>query len=90
METPSILMTSRIIDCQLKFVFLCFTGTKFINILTSSDTYNMYIHLEDFEGNSRYAEYSEFHIGDATTKYTLTVTGYSGTAGIAYGFKFLM
>ncbi|XP_076081340.1 microfibril-associated glycoprotein 4-like [Mytilus galloprovincialis] len=56
-------------------------GNKFINILTSSGTYNFYIHLEDFEGNSRYAEYSEFSVGDATTKYTLHVTGYNGTAG---------
>ncbi|XP_071139119.1 ficolin-1-like [Mytilus edulis] len=56
-------------------------GNKFINLLTSSETYNMYIHLEDFEGNSRYAEYTEFSIGDATTKYTLNLSGYSGTAG---------
>ncbi|CAC5389461.1 Fibrinogen-like protein A,Ryncolin-4,Angiopoietin-related protein 7,Ficolin-3,Ficolin-1-B,Techylectin-5A,Ficolin-2,Ryncolin-1,Tenascin-R,Fibrinogen-like protein 1,Angiopoietin-1,Fibrinogen C domain-containing protein 1-A,Tenascin-N,Ryncolin-3,Tenascin,Fibroleukin,Fibrinogen C domain-containing protein 1,Fibrinogen gamma chain,Techylectin-like protein,Ryncolin-2,Techylectin-5B,Angiopoietin-2,Microfibril-associated glycoprotein 4,Fibrinogen alpha chain,Ficolin-1-A,Ficolin-1,Fibrinogen C domain-containing pro len=56
-------------------------GNKFINLLTSSGTYNIYIHLEDFEGNSRYAEYSEFSVGDATTNYTLNVTGYSGTAG---------
>lgn len=49
----------------------------------------MYIHLEDFEGESRYAEYSEFSVGDATTKYTLHVTGYSGTAGISLEFHMI-
>lgn len=49
----------------------------------------MYIHLEDFEGNSRYAEYTEFSIGDATTKYTLNLSGYSGTAGITLELQML-
>ncbi|VDI24210.1 ficolin [Mytilus galloprovincialis] len=56
-------------------------GNYFINALTSSGNCKLYIHLEDFEGNSRYAEYSEFSVGDATTKYTLNIDGYSGDAG---------
>ncbi|XP_052074354.1 microfibril-associated glycoprotein 4-like [Mytilus californianus] len=58
-------------------------GNNFINVLTSSGNYKLYIHLEDFEGNSSFAEYSEFSVGDATTKYTLNIDGYSGDAGDA-------
>ncbi|XP_066271241.1 techylectin-5B-like [Branchiostoma lanceolatum] len=39
--------------------------------------------LEDFEGNSAYAKYSSFRVGDETPEYRLTVGGYSGTAGDA-------
>ncbi|XP_052080666.1 microfibril-associated glycoprotein 4-like [Mytilus californianus] len=56
-------------------------GNKFMNLLTSTAKYKLYIQLEDFEGNSRYAEYSEFSIGDAATNYILNVDGYSGNAG---------
>ncbi|CAC5412320.1 Fibrinogen-like protein A,Ryncolin-4,Angiopoietin-related protein 7,Angiopoietin-related protein 1,Ficolin-3,Ficolin-1-B,Techylectin-5A,Ficolin-2,Ryncolin-1,Tenascin-R,Fibrinogen-like protein 1,Angiopoietin-1,Tenascin-X,Fibrinogen C domain-containing protein 1-A,Tenascin-N,Ryncolin-3,Tenascin,Fibroleukin,Fibrinogen C domain-containing protein 1,Fibrinogen gamma chain,Techylectin-like protein,Ryncolin-2,Angiopoietin-related protein 6,Techylectin-5B,Angiopoietin-related protein 2,Angiopoietin-2,Microfibril-a len=56
-------------------------GNKFIHLLTSTGKYKLYIHLEDFEGNSRYAEYSEFNIGNAATKFVLNVDGYSGNAG---------
>ncbi|XP_063436198.1 ficolin-2-like [Mytilus trossulus] len=56
-------------------------GNNFINVLTSSGNYKLYIHLEDFEGNSRYAEYCKFVVGDSTTNYTLNIGGYSGDAG---------
>ncbi|CAG2218921.1 Angiopoietin-related protein 1,Fibrinogen gamma-B chain,Ficolin-1-A,Angiopoietin-1,Fibrinogen C domain-containing protein 1,Ryncolin-1,Tenascin-N,Angiopoietin-related protein 7,Angiopoietin-related protein 6,Ficolin-3,Fibrinogen C domain-containing protein 1-B,Fibroleukin,Fibrinogen-like protein 1,Ficolin-1,Ficolin-1-B,Angiopoietin-4,Tenascin-R,Ryncolin-2,Techylectin-5B,Fibrinogen C domain-containing protein 1-A,Microfibril-associated glycoprotein 4,Fibrinogen-like protein A,Ryncolin-3,Fibrinogen gamma cha len=56
-------------------------GNRFINLLTSSGNYKLYVHLEDFEGNSKYALYSRFSVGDAATNYILRVTGYSGTAG---------
>ncbi|CAG2235296.1 FCN [Mytilus edulis] len=56
-------------------------GNNFINVLTSSGNYKLYIHLEDFKGNSRYAEYCKFIVGDATTKYNLNIGGYSGDAG---------
>ena len=39
------------------------------------------VDLGDFEGNTSYAQYSTFSIGDNTTYYTLTIGGYSGTAG---------
>ncbi|XP_063436679.1 fibrinogen-like protein A [Mytilus trossulus] len=55
-------------------------GNDFINVLTSSGDYKLYIHLEDFEGDCRYAEYSEFSTGDVTTKFTLNIAGYSGDA----------
>ena len=39
------------------------------------------IDMQDFEGNSSYAQYSSFSVGDSVSKYTLSVSGYSGTAG---------
>lgn len=39
------------------------------------------VDLEDFSSNTRYAQYTDFEIGDASSNYTLTVAGYSGTAG---------
>ena len=37
--------------------------------------------LGDWEGNSYYAEYSQFVVGDSSTNYRLNVSGYSGNAG---------
>ena len=39
------------------------------------------VDLEDFSNDARYAQYTNFGIGDASTNHTLTVAGYSGTAG---------
>ena len=39
------------------------------------------IDMQDFDGNSRYAQYSSFSVGDSVSKYTLSVSGYSGSAG---------
>ena len=39
------------------------------------------VDLEDFSSNTRYAQYTDFGIGNASSNYTLTVAGYSGTAG---------
>ena len=39
------------------------------------------VELGDWEGNSYYAEYSQFVVGDGSTNYTMTVSGYSGDAG---------
>ena len=38
------------------------------------------VKLNDFEGNTVYAKYSTFSIGDSSTEYRLTIAGYSGTA----------
>ena len=51
-------------------------GNKWIHLLTLLGTTELRI---DF-GGGVYAKYSNFSIGDAASKYTLTVSGYSGTA----------
>jgi hypothetical protein len=43
------------------------------------------VNLTDFSGNKAYALYSTFMVGEEGTKYQLTVSGYSGTAGM-YAF----
>ena len=44
-------------------------------------TPQLWIDMQDFEGNSSYAQYSSFSVGDSVSKYTLSVSWYSGTAG---------
>ncbi|XP_052074118.1 ryncolin-1-like [Mytilus californianus] len=56
-------------------------GNEKINRLTSSGKYQLSINLEDFSGNHAYAKYKNFLVGDASSKYKLTVSGYSGNAG---------
>ena len=37
--------------------------------------------MENFDGNTAYAEYSALTIGDNSTEYKMTIAGYSGNAG---------
>ena len=57
-------------------------GLHKIHRLTASST-NLRVDLADFAESVRYAKYSAFHVGDSDSKFTLTVSGYSGTAGDA-------
>ena len=43
--------------------------------------------MRDFEGNSAYAQYTNLSVGDLPSKYILTVSGYSGTAGDSLVFQ---
>ena len=57
-------------------------GLSKVHRLTEAGVSNtLRFDLEDAQGNTAYAEYSTFNIGDNSTEYTLTVAGYSGTAG---------
>ena len=47
----------------------------------TSHTNMLRVDLGDFDGNTRYAKYSTFRVGDSVSEYTLTVYGYTGTAG---------
>ena len=51
----------------------CLTGAKPVTQLR--------VDLADFEGRRKYAHYSYFSVGNPSTNYTLSVGGYSGTAG---------
>ena len=55
-------------------------GLDKIHRLTSTTT-QLRVDMQDFEGNSAYAQYSSFSVGDSASKYTLSVSGYNGTAG---------
>ena len=67
-------------------------GLEKIHRLTSTAT-QLRVDLQDFEGNSAYAQYTNFAVADSVSKYTLSISGYNGTAGdslISYhnGHKF--
>jgi hypothetical protein len=46
--------------------------------LTSQGSYKLRIDIEDFSGDSRYAVYNLFIVGDEASQYKLDVGGYSG------------
>ncbi|KAL9974205.1 hypothetical protein ACROYT_G011218 [Oculina patagonica] len=57
-------------------------GNNKIHRLTSGDNNMLRVDLEDFEGNTRYAEYSTFSVMGENEKYRLILGAYSsGTAG---------
>ncbi|XP_035687735.1 fibrinogen C domain-containing protein 1-like [Branchiostoma floridae] len=56
-------------------------GNDNLHHLTAQGGYELRVDLEDFEGNSTYAKYSNFSVEDEGHLYRLTVEGYSGTAG---------
>ncbi|XP_076072706.1 uncharacterized protein LOC143044534 isoform X1 [Mytilus galloprovincialis] len=56
-------------------------GNRKINELTSNGLHELRVDLTDFDGNSGYAKYSRFSVGDASTQYRLEVGGYSGNIG---------
>ena len=50
------------------------------------EPYILRVDLTDWEGNTAYAEYSNFVLGGAETNYTILSLGtYSGTAGMLWG-----
>ena len=56
-------------------------GLGKINRLTKEQSNTLRVDLGDFDGSTSYAQYTTFSVGNSTTKYNLTVGGYSGTAG---------
>ncbi|KAL9961149.1 hypothetical protein ACROYT_G030042 [Oculina patagonica] len=56
-------------------------GLEKIHRLTSSGQYKLRVDLEDFAGNTAYAEYDSFGVASDGDKYQLSVGNYSGTAG---------
>ena len=56
-------------------------GLQNLHWLTSTATYELRVDLEDFTGNTVYAKYSKFHIGDERLFYKLILGDYEGTAG---------
>ena len=66
--------------------FGCLTGEFWLGLskihrLTKEGSNTLRVDLEDFEGNTAYANYSTFNVSDGSTEYIITVGGYSGTAG---------
>ncbi|XP_062604960.1 ficolin-1-like [Saccostrea cucullata] len=56
-------------------------GNDAIHALTKDKDQELRVDLQSFNEEQAYAVYSTFYIGDEDSKYRLTVSGYSGTAG---------
>ncbi|XP_062584629.1 fibroleukin-like [Saccostrea cucullata] len=56
-------------------------GNDAIHELTKKKDQELRVELQRFNADKAYAQYSTFYVGNEGTKYKLTVTGYSGTAG---------
>ena len=57
-------------------------GLENIHCLTTRhQTCNLRVDMTDFNGVSKYAQYSFFMVGNSASNYTLEFSGYSGTAG---------
>ena len=59
-------------------------GNDNIHRLTAAGNTVLRVELEDWNNNSRYAEYGVFKVDDESNKYRLTVGSYSGTAGDSF------
>jgi len=58
------------------------SGNDNLHLLTSDTRQRLCVDLADFRGNTRYAEFDNFTVDSAETKYQLVSLGtYSGTAG---------
>ena len=56
-------------------------GLSKINRLTEEESSSLRVEIGDFDGNSFYAHYSTFSVGNDSTEYRLNISDYSGTAG---------
>ena len=59
----------------------CLPGNDNLHIITAQKNYTLRVDLEDFEGATRYAEYTYFAVANEHNKYKLSLGTYSGTAG---------
>lgn len=55
-------------------------GNDKLHRLTTAYDVTMRVDLEDFEGNTRYAEYSTFRVANESDKYPVWIGGYNGAA----------
>eukprot|EP00058_Branchiostoma_floridae_P025435 XP_002610925.1 hypothetical protein BRAFLDRAFT_91522 [Branchiostoma floridae] len=59
-------------------------GLDRIHQLTSQKAYRLVVILEDWTNIVAHAEYSQFAVGNAASKYTLQIGGYAGTTGDSF------
>ena len=62
-------------------------GLDKISRLTKESSQTLRFDLSDFDGNSRYAQYKTFDVGNEASGYFLTITSYSGNAGDSFTFQ---
>ncbi|KAF6035256.1 ANGPT4 [Bugula neritina] len=57
---------------------------KLVALLQANPKNELRFDLESTTNEQAYAKYSNFNVGDESTGYTLSVSGYNGTAGIDF------
>ncbi|CAG2221090.1 Ficolin-2,Fibrinogen-like protein 1,Tenascin,Ficolin-1,Fibrinogen-like protein A,Ryncolin-4 [Mytilus edulis] len=62
-------------------------GNDNIHEITSIGDYELRIDLQDWDGQTWYAIYKSFRVGDESTKYTLSLGSYTGTAGDSLSYQ---
>ncbi|XP_065943032.1 ficolin-2 [Magallana gigas] len=60
-------------------------GNEKLHNLLSQGTYEMRMDMEDFDNQTRYVKYSSFNVGNESSKYTVTLSGFSGDVGDCFG-----
>ena len=55
-------------------------GNEYLHYMTSSRAYKLRFDLEDWDGNTAYAEYYTFHVNSESDNYRLILDFYSGNA----------
>ncbi|BFG06500.1 ficolin-1 [Drosophila madeirensis] len=59
-----------------------FLGLEKVRALTALEPFELYVHLEDFDGERRHARFDEFALGSEEDAYAMNALGrYTGTAG---------
>ena len=56
-------------------------GNDNLHRLTATYDVTMRVDLEDFDNDTRHAEYTTFKVANESDKYRILIGGYSGTAG---------
>ncbi len=56
-------------------------GLDKLHAMTAAYSTELHVYINTFENESAWAQYSSFSVGDAASKYVLSLGGYSGTAG---------
>ena len=62
-------------------------GLDKISRLTKESPQTIRFDLSDFDGNSRYAQYKTFEVGNEASGYVLNIGSYSGNAGDSFTFQ---
>ncbi|CAH1251218.1 PRSS12 [Branchiostoma lanceolatum] len=62
-------------------------GNENIHILTNNKNHKLRVDLLDWNGTSRFAEYSSFRMSGEWDQYKLSISGFSGTAGSAMSYN---
>lgn len=60
---------------------LLITGNDILHYLLSQVTYEMRLDIEDLDAQTRHVKYTSFNVGNESSKYIVTLSGFSGNVG---------